>query len=104
MSMNNSNEGKPFIFKDIGFGHIKYEVRAPFDGWFAVIQVLEFEDSEHIASGETTQLRFGYLDADGKLIARPLFLKEIQLAKLGKQVSLRPEVKEMLKPFVDALK
>jgi hypothetical protein len=104
VAINSSNEGKRFYFKNNGYGHVKYEVRAPFNGWFAVIQVLEFEDNEHIANGDNVQLRFGYLNADGKLIARPLYLEEKQLAELGRLVSLRPEVKPMLKSFVDALK
>ena len=104
MSVNSSNKGKKFVFKNNGYGIVAEEIRAPFIGWSAVIQVLEFKDTEHIESGDDIQLRFGYLDADGKLIARPLYLKEDQLAELGKRIAQNPEVKKMLKPFVDALK
>jgi hypothetical protein len=51
-------------------------------------------DEEH--KGEI-DLRFGYCDQIGKLIARPLYLTESQLADLGKEATKVPEIKKMLK-------
>ena len=93
---------KTFDFKKNGKGNVKTEAIACFDGWSAVIQLLEFTDQEHIA--DSIQIRFGYFDADGKLIARPLYLTGEQLAKLGKVAANNPEIKKLLEPFVYALK
>jgi hypothetical protein len=42
-------------------------------------------------------LRFGYCDDAGKLIARPLYLNESELVDLGKAASKVPEIKKMLR-------
>jgi hypothetical protein len=104
MSILPSNKGKKFHFKNIGYGHVEDEVIAQFDGWYAVIQLLEFENNDH--QGDRFQLRFGYLNIDGKLIARPLYLDKKQLAALGRN-ALSPEhqiIRDMLEPFLQALK
>jgi hypothetical protein len=45
------------------------------------------------------QFRFGYCDATGTLIERPLYLDESQLADLRRATSTEPEIRRMLKIF-----
>ncbi len=101
MPSRNSNVGKLFDFNVNGYGVVTHEVGVDFKTWSPVIQLLKFTDDEH--KGEIN-LRFGYCDNTGKLITRPLYLSESQLTDLGKEAAKDPEIKKILKPFVDALK
>jgi hypothetical protein len=95
-----STVGKRFDFKENGNGLITHEAKVDYKSWSPVVQVLKFTDTEH--NGDT-QLRFGYLNDDGTLIARPLYLDEDQLEDLGKAAARNPEIKSMLKRFVESL-
>lgn len=94
MAIRNSNIGKPFKFKGIGNGIVTHEARVDYGNWSSVLQILKFTDENN--KGEI-DLRFGYCNQTGKLIARPLYLTEGQLADLGKAAAKEPEIKKMLK-------
>lgn len=94
MTSRNSNVGNTFNFKENGHGVVIHEARVDYKTWSSVLQILEFRDDEH--KGDI-QFRFGYCNHKGKLIARPLYLDETQLADLGKAASRKPEIKRMLK-------
>lgn len=94
MASRTSNVGKPFIFKGIGYGIVTHEARFDYKNWSSAIQILKFTDPDN--KGEI-ELRFGYCDRTGKLIARPLYLDESQLADLGREAAKVPEIKKMLK-------
>ena len=96
MTLRNSNVGKPFDFKINGYGTVTHEARVEYGTWSSVLQILKFADNDH---KDEIQLRFGYCDNTGKLIARPLYLDESQLAELGKAAAKIPEIKKMLKRF-----
>lgn len=101
MASRNSNVGKTFNFKGIGNGIVTHEASADFGDWSAVIQILEFRDNAHI--GEI-DIRFGYCNNTGKLIARPLYLDENQLAELGRAVAREPEIRRMFRAFCDQIR
>lgn len=94
MALRRSNVGKPFNFKENGHGVVIHEARVDYETWSSVLQILKFTDDDH--KGEI-DLRFGYCNDAGNLIARPLYLDESQLADLGKAAAKIPEVKKMLK-------
>lgn len=101
MASRNSNVGKPFNFKNIGNGIVTHEATVNYKHWSSVIQIIEFTDQSN--NGEIN-LRFGYCNDKGKLIARPLYLDESQLAELGKAAAKEPEIRKMLKNFCDQIK
>jgi len=101
MTLRTSNVGRSFDFKGIGHGMVTHEARVDYENWSSVIQILEFTDSDN--KGEI-DLRFGYCDNRGKLIARPLYLTESQLADLGRAAAQEPEIKKMLKAFCDQIR
>jgi len=101
VALKNSNVGKPFDFKENGNGIVTHEASADFGNWSAVIQIIKFTDP--INNGEI-DLRFGYCDDTGKLVARPLYLTECQLAELGKEAAKVPEIRKMLKGFCDQIR
>jgi hypothetical protein len=94
MTLRNSNVGKHFNFKENGNGIVTHEARFDYKHWSSVLQILKFTDKEH--KGEI-DLRFGYCNQKGKLIARPLYLTESELVDLGKAAAKIPEIKNMLK-------
>ena len=100
MVVRGSNIGKRFDFGTNGNGIVIHEARVDYGNWSSVIQILKFTDDGH--KGEI-DLRFGYCDDTGKLIARPLYLTEIQLADLGKAATKNPEIKKMLKAFCNQI-
>jgi hypothetical protein len=89
-----TNVGRPFDFKENGHGVVIHEARVDYETWSPVLQILRFTDDEH--KGDI-QFRFGYCDAAGTLIARPLYLDESQLADLGRAASREPEIRRMLR-------
>lgn len=101
MALRSSNVGKLFDFKENGNGIVTHEARVDYENWSSVIQILKFTDESN--KGEI-DLRFGYCDQTGKLIARPLYLTESQLADLGKAAAKEPEIKKMLKTFCDQIR
>lgn len=101
MSVRNSNVGKTFNFKENGHGRVTHEARANFEGWSAVVQVLEFTDNEHAGN---IDIRIGYCNADGKLIARPLYLEEDALTELGRAVAREPEIRQRFRAFCEQLR
>lgn len=101
MASRNSNVGKSFSFKGIGRGTVIHEASAEFEGWSAVVQILEFRDSVNI--GET-DIRFGYCNDKGKLIARPLYLDENQLTELGRAIAREPEIRRRFRDFCDQIR
>jgi hypothetical protein len=101
MAIRNSNIGKRFDFKENGNGIVTHEARVDYENWSSVLQILKFTDENN--KGEI-DLRFGYCDQTGKLIARPLYLTESQLADLGKAAAREPEIKKMLKTFCDQIR
>jgi len=101
MALRTSNVGKPFNFKGIGNGIVTHEARVDYDNWSSVIQILKFTDP--VNTGEI-DLRFGYCDNKGKLIARPLYLTESQLGDLGRAAAQEPEIKKMLKTLCDQIR
>jgi len=82
MASRNSNVGKLFDFKGNGYGIVTHEARVDYKTWSPVIHLLKFTDDAH---KDKINLRFGYCDNTGKLIARPLYLTESQLTELGKK-------------------
>jgi hypothetical protein len=101
MALRRSNVGGLFNFNENGHGVVIHEARVDYESWSSVLQVLMFTDDEH--KGEI-DLRFGYCDDAGNLIARPLCLDESQLAELGKAAAKEPEIRKMLKRFCDQIK
>jgi len=101
MTSRNSNVGKTFDFGENGHGRVTHEARVDYQNWSSVIQIIEFTDQNNKGDIE---LRFGYCDETGKLVARPLYLSESGLADLGKAAAKVPEVKKMLKNFCDQIK
>lgn len=101
MASRNSNVGKTFKFKGIGNGIVTHEARVDYEDWSSVLQILEFTDRRN--KGEL-DLRFGYCDQTGKLIARPLYLSESQLADLGRAAAKEPEIRKMLKALCDEIR
>lgn len=101
MAVRSSNVGKTFDFKANGSGVVTHEARVDYENWSSVIQILKFTDQSN--NGEI-DLRFGYCDDTGKLVARPLYLTESQLADLGKAAAREPEIKKLLKSFCDQIK
>jgi hypothetical protein len=101
MAARNSNIGKFFDFNINGHGVVTREIRVDYKTWSPVIQVLKFTDDEH---KDQINLRFGYCDNTGKLIPKPLYLNEGQLADLGKEAAKDPEIKSLLKGFCDQIR
>ena len=101
MASKNSNVGKLFDFNVNGYGVVTHEVRVDYKTWSPVIQILKFTDDKH--KGEI-DLRFGYCDNTSKLIPKPLYLTESQLADLGREAAKDPEVKKLLKGFCDQIR
>lgn len=101
MVLRNSNVGKTFNFGANGNGIVTHEARVDYEHWSSVIQIIKFTDQSN--KGEI-DLRFGYCDDTGKLVARPLYLTESQLADLGKAVAEEPAIKKMLKTFCDQIR
>jgi hypothetical protein len=101
MAARNSNVGKFFDFNINGHGVVTREIRVDYKTWSPVIQVLKFTDDEH--KGQIN-LRFAYSDNTGKLIPKPLYLTEGQLADLGREAAKDPEVKSLLKGFCDQIR
>lgn len=101
MAERNSNVGKSFNFERAGNGIVTQEVSANFGNWSAVVQILEFRDDAHM--GEI-DIRFGYCDNTGKLIARPLYLNENELAELGRSIAREPEIRRMFRAFCDNIR
>jgi hypothetical protein len=101
MATRTSNEGKSFRFKGIGNGVVIHEATANFEGWSAVVQILEFRDNEH--AGEI-DIRFGYCSDRGNLIARPLYLDESQLTELGRAIARYPEIRRFFRGFCDQVR
>jgi hypothetical protein len=101
MASRNSNVGKTFNFKGIGNGIVIREARVDYENWSSVFQILQFTDENN--KGEL-DLRFGYCDQTGKLIARPLYLTESQLTDLGRAAAREPEIRKMLKAFCDEIR
>lgn len=103
MVLGNSNVGKTFNFEGNGNGIVTYEARVYYEHkhWSSVIQIIKFTDQDH--KGEI-DLRFGYCDDTGKLVARPLYLTESQLADLGDAAAKEPEIRKMLKRFCDKIR
>lgn len=101
MTLRPSNVGKPFDFNANGNGIVIHEARVDYENWSSVIQILKFTDDDN--KGEI-DLRFGYCDDTGKLIARPLYLTESQLGDLGKAAAKEPEIRKMLKTFCDQIR
>ena len=100
MAVRKSNRGRPFNFKQNGHGIVTHEARVDYETWSSVLQILKFTDDEH---KDEIQFRFGYCNDVGKLIARPLYLDESQLADLGKAAAKEPEITKMLKRFCDQI-
>lgn len=100
MASRNSNVGKPFNFQENGNGIVTHEARVDYETWSSVLQILKFTDDEH---KDEIQFRFGYCNDAGKLIARPLYLDESQLADLGKAAAKEPEIRRMLKNLCDQI-
>ena len=90
--------GKRFNFEGNGHGRVTNEASADFGDWSAVVQVLEFTDDAHAGD---VDLRIGYCDNTGKLIARPLYLDENQLTELGRAIAENPEIRRMFRAFCD---
>ena len=101
MASRNSNVGKLFDFKENGYGIVTHEAKVDYRTWSPVIHILKFTDDAH---KDKINLRFGYCDNTGKLIARPLYLTESQLTELGKEAAKDPEIKKMLKGFCDQIR
>jgi hypothetical protein len=101
MALRNSNVGKPFDFKQNGHGIVTHEARVDYGNWSPVLQLLKFTDENN---KDKIDLRFGYCDQTGKLIARPLYLNECQLAELGKEAAKVPEIRKLLKSFCDQIR
>jgi hypothetical protein len=101
MAARNSNVGKAFNFGDNGSGKVIHEARVDYEHWSSVIQVLEFTDTTN--RGEI-DIRFGYCDDTGKLVARPLYLTEDQLADLGRAAARVPEIRNRLRAFCDQIR
>jgi hypothetical protein len=101
MALRNSNVGKTFDFKENGNGIVIHEARVDYKDWSSVVQILKFTDDYH--KGEI-DLRFGYCNDTGKLIARPLSITESQLVDLGKAAAKKPEIRKMLKRFCDQIR
>ena len=101
MASKNSNVGKPFNFGTNGNGIVIHEARVDYKHWSSVIQIIEFTDQSH--KGDI-DLRFGHCDDTGKLVARPLYLTENELANLGEAVAKVPEIRKMLKRFCDQIR
>jgi hypothetical protein len=101
MASRNSNVGKLFDFNVNGYGVVTHEVRVDYETWSPVIHILKFTDDAH---KDKIALRFGYCDNTGRLISRPLYLTESELADLGKEVAKDPEIKKMLKDFCDQIR
>jgi hypothetical protein len=98
---NSSNVGKTFDFKINGNGIVTHEARVDYENWSSVLQILKFTDENN---KDRIALRLGYCDQTGKLIARPLYLTECELADLGKAAAKEPEIKKMLKTFCDQIR
>lgn len=91
-----SNVGKPFNFKNNGYGFVEKESKADFPTWSPTIQIIHFTDPTNNGDRE---LRFGYCDDNGQK-ARPLYLDKEELEKLGKEVaSGDPEILDWLRVF-----
>jgi hypothetical protein len=101
MASKNSNVGKLFDFRENGYGIVTHEARVDYRTWSPVIHILKFTDNAH---KDKINLRFGYCDNTGKLIARPLTLTESELTELGKEAAKDPEIKKMLKGFCDQIR
>jgi len=101
MAVRHSNRGRPFNFKQNGHGIVTHEARVDYGSWSSVIQILKFTDDFH---KDEIDLRFGYCNDKGKLVARPLYLDESQLAELGKEAAKEPEIRKMLKRFCDQIR
>ena len=101
MASRKSNVGKLFDFKENGYGIVTHEARVDYKTWSPVIHILKFTDDAH---KDKINLRFGYCDNTGKLIARPLDLTESELTELGKEAAKDPEIKKMLKGFCDQIR
>jgi hypothetical protein len=101
MALRNSNVGKTFNFKENGNGIVTHEARVDHENWSSVIQIIEFTDQSNKGDIE---LRFGYCDKTGKLVARPLYLSESGLAALGEAAAKVPEIRKMLKRFCDQIR
>ena len=101
MSLRNSNVGKFFDFGGNGHGRVTHEASAGFGSWSAVVQILEFTDNAHMGDIE---LRIGYCDETGKLIARPLYLDEDELTQLGRAISREPEIRRMFRAFCEQIR
>jgi hypothetical protein len=101
MTLRKSNVGKPFNFKENGYGIVTHEASVDYGDWSSVVQIIKFTDP---TNKDEVDLRFGYCDNTGRLVARPLYLTEIQLANLGKAVTKEPEIKKMLKTFCDQIR
>ena len=101
MASRNSNVGKLFDFKGNGYGIVTHEARVDYKTWSPVIHILKFTDDDH---KDQINLRFGYCDNTGKLVARPLYLTESQLVDLGKAAAKEPEIKKLLKGFCDQIR
>jgi hypothetical protein len=101
MASRNSNVGKLFDFKENGYGIVTHEARVDYRTWSPIIHILKFTDDAH---KDKINLRFGYCDKTGKLIARPLYLTESELTELGKEAPKDPEIKKVLKGFCDQIR
>jgi hypothetical protein len=101
MALRNSNVGKTFDFGANGNGIVINEAWVDYGHWSSVIQIIMFTDQSH--KGEI-DLRFGYCDDTGKLVARPLYVTESELADLGEAAAKVPEIRKMLKRFCDQIR
>lgn len=95
------SSARAFDFKQNGHGIVTHEARADYENWSSVLQILKFTDENH---KDEIDLRFGYCDDTGKLVARPLYLTESQLADLGEEAAKVPEIRKMLKRFCDQIR
>ena len=93
MIKRNRSLPRPFEFKGEGRGDIIDEASVDYQYWVPAIQILKFESGK-------IGLRFCYYAKSGKLAPRGLWLTEDNIADLRKEISRRPQIKNLLKQLL----